>query len=245
MQVFSLDNRFQGRRRSRRPDTNPNNTIQYAYHTDRIPYVTLSKFMTKKAIFHFIIEFLPTFGFFIAAQFATFYVATVVLMVLAFGSFLIGWRYERNLPLLPIFALAFILVSGSITLSYQAPDALIVANSIYFLLFSGVIFGGLIIQKNVLKKIFSATFALTERGWHVLAIRWATLLLLIGLGNEYVRVFYDEAVWVDYKFATTIFMSCFAVAQLAVSRRYRVAHESNVWGIRTTDTPTPRDLGVL
>jgi intracellular septation protein len=193
--------------------------------------------MTKKAIVHFIIEFIPTFGFFIAAQYFSFYIATAILMGLAVISFIWGWLYERTIPMLPIIILVFVLVAGTITLYYQAPDALILSNSVYFLLFSTILYGGLLFQKNILEKIFANTFAITSRGWSILAVRWATLFLIVGLGNEYIRVYYDETVWVEYKLATTIAMSVFAILQFPLSRKYRLPEYSNTWGIRTKDTP--------
>jgi intracellular septation protein len=194
--------------------------------------------MTKKAILHFIIEFIPTFGFFIAAQFTSFYIATAILVLLAFVSFVVGWMYERTLPLLPVTVFVFVFVSGSITIYYQEPDALILSNSIYFLLFSALIIFGLLFQKNIIQKIFDRTFAITNQGWNILALRWAILFLIVGLGNEYIRFFYDENVWVNYKLASTVAMSIFAILQFPLSRKYRIIDCSNSWGIRTKDNHT-------
>jgi len=191
--------------------------------------------MTRKAIIHFVIEFIPTFGFFIAAQIAGFFTATAVLMGLALISFIAGWLLERKLPLLPILITTFVLISGSITLLYQNPDALILSNTIYYLGFSGALFFGLYKRFNILKYIFEETFALTAHGWYLLTIRWAIILGLVGIGNEYMRLFSTPDAWITYKLITTLTMTTFAVSQLSLSHRYRIPEESNTLGIRTKD----------
>lgn len=191
--------------------------------------------MTKKAIVHFCIEFIPTFGFFVAAQVTGFFQATAVLMGLSVISFLVGWLTERKLPTLPIIITLFVVVSGTITLVYQNPDALILSNSIYFFGFSLALMAGLAMRFNILKRIFKETFAMSDRGWNILAVRWAGILGLVGIGNEIIRLNYSPEIWVTYKFVTTIFMTTFAVSQLALSRKYRLPDYSNQFGIRTKD----------
>lgn len=193
------------------------------------------QYMTRRAIAHFFIEFIPTFTFFVASQLYDFYTATAIFMVSALLTFIIGWIYEKHLPILPVIVLLFILVSGSITLMYQQPDAVIISNTIYYILFGGLLLCGKVINFNILKKIFRGTFAITDYAWDLLTIRWGLFLILIGLGNEYMRLTQTDEAWVEYKFYTTIIISIFALLQLRLSKQYRIASHSNKWGIRTKD----------
>jgi len=191
--------------------------------------------MTRKAIVHFCIEFIPTFGFFMAAQITDFFTATAILMGLSFVSFIVGWLTEHKLPTLPIIITVFVLVSGTITLIYQSPDALIFSNSIYYLGFSLALLVGLAFQINILKRIFNETFALSDVGWHILTIRWALILGVVGVGNEIIRIWYTPEIWITYKLISTLTMTTFAVSQLTLSRKYRLPGFSNALGIRTRD----------
>jgi len=201
--------------------------------------VKLLQNMTKRAIMHFTIEFIPTFGFFIAAQVTTFYFATIILMALSFFSFTVGWLWEKKLPTLPIIITIFVLISGSLTIYYGQPDVLILSNSIYYLGFGAVLLAGLAFKQNLLRRIFNETFAITDTGWHILTIRWGMLLIIVGLGNEYIRLVYDEQTWVTYKLVATITMTVFTLSQLTLSKHYRIPEESNELGIRTHDTKRP------
>ncbi len=191
--------------------------------------------MTKKALAHFCLEFIPTFGFFIAAQTTTFFNATAVLMGLSVLSFIFGWYAMKKLPTLPIIITVFVLISGSITIFSQDPNALIISNSIYYIGFSLALLVGLMAGVNLLKRIFEETFAITDTGWRLLTIRWAIVLAAVGIGNEIVRIWYTPEIWVTYKLVTTLSMTTFAVSQLILSHHYRIPEESNTLGIRTKD----------
>jgi len=191
--------------------------------------------MTKKALIHFGLEFIPTFGFFIAAQTTSFFNATAILMLLSALSFIFGWYALKKLPTLPIIITIFVLISGSITLFSQNPDALIISNSIYYIGFSLGLLLGLASGVNLLKRIFEETFAITDDGWRLLSIRWALVLAAVGIGNEIIRIWYTPEIWVTYKLLTTLTMTTFAVFQLSLSHHYRIPEESNTLGIRTKD----------
>lgn len=156
-------------------------------------------------------------------------------MVLSITSFIIGWLIENKLPALPILITVFVLISGAITLIYQSPDILIISNSIYYLGFSLILLIGLFFRFNLLKYIFNKTFAITDTGWSILALRWAMMLGAVGISNEIIRWFYDEDVWIIYKLFTNLTLAFFALAQLTLSRKYRLAEFSNALGIRTRD----------
>lgn len=193
--------------------------------------------MTKKAITHFCIEFIPTFGFFIAAQVTDFFTATIILMSLSILSLIAGWKIERKIPTLPIIITLFVLVSGVITILYQSPNILILSNSIYYIGFSLALLLGLAFRINILRRIFEETFAINDIGWHILTVRWALILAAVGIGNEIIRIWFSPEVWVTYKLVTTLTMTTFAVSQLTISSKYRLTGYSNFFGIRTKSGP--------
>jgi intracellular septation protein len=188
--------------------------------------------MNAKALLHLLNEFVPIIAFFIAAQLFSFYTATTILVgstIIALGA---GWYFERRFPILPIISGFFVVVSGLITIFYQAPDALIFADSLYYLLMGFTILGGLFFGVNILKWIFDATFAMSNTGWLILARRWVLIFLLAGIANEIARQALTPEDWVNFKVLKVITIAVFGFYQFTLSKRYRDQEHSNAWGLR-------------
>lgn len=192
--------------------------------------------MTTKALLHLLTEFAPVLSFFVVGQFASFYAATMVLIIATIITSTVGLLSEKKLPLLPLISGFFVVSSGIITLVYQTPDALIFADSLYYFLMALMITGGLSFRFNLLKRIFASTFAMTDRGWNILALRWVTIFLFAGIANELARILLTPDDWVDFKFIKAITIALFGFYQFTLSRRYRIEGESNTWGIRVSNT---------
>lgn len=188
--------------------------------------------MPKKAFLHLSNEFLPVLGFFVAAQYFSFYTATSVLMSLIILALWLGWHYERHLPVLPIISGIFVIISGAITLIYHDPDALIFADSLYDFFMGLMIAVGLICRVNILKLIFERVFAMQDIGWRMLALRWIIIFLVAGIANEIVRQTATPEVWVQFKVLKVITLTIFGFYQFTLSKRYRIPEQSNEWGLR-------------
>lgn len=194
--------------------------------------------MTNKALLHLINEFAPILCFFVAAQVATFYVATATLIISTLLALSAGWYFERRLPILPIISGLFVIVSGLITIYYRAPDALIFADSLYYLLMGITIGVGLLFKTNLLKYIFEHTFAMADIGWSILAWRWVVIFILAGLANETARLTLSPEEWVHFKFLKVITIGLFGLYQFTLARRHRLEAESDAWGLRIHSQPT-------
>lgn len=194
----------------------------------QLPYCTVN----TKALLHLINEFAPVVAFFVAAQFYSFYTATAVLIVSTVAALITGWILERRLPVLPIISGVFVIISGFITICYKAPDALIVADSLYYFLMGATILGGLFFKLNILKRIFDATFAMYDEGWTILATRWIIIFLLAAAANEAARFALSPEEWVNFKVLKIITITAFGFYQFTLSKRFRIPEESNAWGLR-------------
>jgi intracellular septation protein len=188
--------------------------------------------MNKKAILHLGNEFAPIAAFYLASQFCSFFFATGVLVFATIIALSLGWIYERRFPAVPIISGFFVIISGSITLLYHAPDALILGDSLYYFSMSLAILFGLLLKVNLLKKIFSTTFAMQDIGWNILARRWIIIFMLSGIANEIARFNLTPEEWVHFKFIKVLSITIFGFYQFTLSRRYRIKEESNSWGLR-------------
>ena len=171
-------------------------------------------------------------AFFIAAQFFSFFTATAILIASTVAALAAGWFFERRFPILPIISGAFVVVSGFITICYKDPDALIVADSLYYFLMGATILGGLFFKLNILKRIFDVTFAMYDEGWKILAVRWIIIFFLAAAANEAARFYLSPEEWVNFKVLKIITITVFGFYQFTLSKRYRIEKESNAWGLR-------------
>lgn len=133
---------------------------------------------------------------------------------------------------MPIVSGIIVTVTGGITIVYDQPDAIIFADTIYFFLFAFFIALGFNQKRHFLERVFDATFAMSNEGWHKLSVRWLVLLMVAGIANEIVRMSMTPEFWVDYKFSKVLLLCVFAVYQFKLSRQYRIPGEANAWGLR-------------
>jgi intracellular septation protein len=188
--------------------------------------------MNTKALLHLTNEFAPIVAFFFAAQLYSFFTATAVLIASTIIALSVGWYFEKRFPMIPIISAFFVIISGAITLVYRAPDALIFADSLYYLLMGLTTLGGLFLGKNLLKLIFETTFAMSDTGWKILAHRWIIIFLAAGIINEIARFYLSPEEWVNFKVLKVITIAIFGFYQFTISRKYRLPELSNAWGLR-------------
>lgn len=188
--------------------------------------------MNNKALLHLTNEFAPIVAFFLASQLYSFFTATAVLMTTTLVALSFGWYCEKRFPIIPIISAVFVLISGVITLVYQAPDALIFADSLYYFFMGITTLCALFFGKNILKLIFDTTFAMSDTGWRILANRWITIFLLAAVINEIARFHLSPEEWVNFKVLKVVTIAIFGFYQFTLSRRYRLEGEANAWGLR-------------
>lgn len=194
--------------------------------------------MNRVAILYLLAELGPVITFFVLGQITTFAAAVSGLMVTTVAATILSWRLERHLPVLPILSCFTVLVGGAITLLYDAPDAIIFSDTVYYVVVASVLAYLHWSGNLIFKKLFGRVFAMTDQGWRVLTRNWLIVLVLAAAANEVVRIFATPDFWIEYRFYKTIFIALFAASQFYVSHHYRIPSESNTWGIRTTSHET-------
>ncbi len=194
--------------------------------------------MNRTSLLALIAEFGPIIAFFIAGRVTDFFSAVTILMVTTTLAVVASWHLDRRVPWLPIISAFFVLLGGCITLLYRAPDAIIVADTLYYLAIVLALGISLNLKTLLLKQLFGTVFAMTDDGWKVITWRWFWFLLAAAIANEIARALLTPESWIDYRFYKTILVTLFAISQFSYSRRYRIPGESNSWGLRlraTTD----------
>ena len=186
--------------------------------------------MNLTAVVVAIAEIGPILAFFIAGQVTEFFTAVLVLMLASILASILSWVRVRHIPWLPIISTLFVVVGGAVTLFFHEPDAIIIADTIYYALGAALLYLGLLRHTLLLKHLFQAVFAITDAGWRILTWRWIIFLSLAAGANETVRIIATPEFWVDYRFVKIIIVLLFATYQFTLARRYRISSESTDWG---------------
>lgn len=178
-------------------------------------------------------EFAPLVVFFVAGQLVDFRGAVLILLITTVISITVGWSYHRVVPVMPLVSGVLVLITGILTVYFNKPDAIILADTIWFWGLAVLIALGFRQQTHFLERMFDKTFAITRTGWNHLSCRWLIALLFAGAANEYVRITMTPEFWIDYRFTKILLLMLFSLYQFTLARKYRIESESNAWGLRT------------
>jgi intracellular septation protein len=163
----------------------------------------------------------PLVLFFAANSRFGIFTATAVIMVAIVLALAVTYALTRHVPVMPVVTALIVLVFGTLTLVLHDEDFIKVKPTIIYVLFGGVLLGGLTFGKSLLGVVFDSVFHLTEEGWRKLTLRWALFFLALAVLNEIVRLTQSTDVWVNFKvFGATTLTFLFAAAQYPLLTRH-------------------------
>ena len=170
--------------------------------------------------------FLPAIGPLLPASItsgerAGIFVATAVFMAAVVLALIVSYAITRHLPMMPLLTMVIVLVFGSLTLVLHDELFIKLKPTIIYLLFAGVLLGGLAFGKPLLGTVFDSVFHLTEEGWRKLTIRWALFFIALAVLNEIVWRTQSTDVWVSFKvFGVLPLTFLFAALQFPLMTKY-------------------------
>ena len=176
-----------------------------------------------KPLLKLLVELGPLIAFFLVYSRAGIYWATGMLMVATVLSLIASWGLFGRLLAMPVVTAMLVVVFGGLTFWLDDPRFIMVKPTIINLGFAGVLFGGLVMRRPLLKMLFGEAFNLTEEGWRKLSVRWALFFLTLAALNEVVWRNFSEAAWVNFKvFGILPLTLVFAMAQIGLIRRHEL-----------------------
>ena len=151
---------------------------------------------------------------------ASFIVATVLALA-------VSYALTRHLPLMPFVTAIVVVIFGSLTLWLHDATFIKMKPTIIYLLFGGVLLGGLLFGRSLLGYVFDALFKLSDEGWRKLTLRWGLFFLLLAVLNEILWRSVSTDTWIAFKvFGFLPLTFVFALAQMPLINRYTLADET-------------------
>ncbi len=155
------------------------------------------------------------------------FTATFVLMAAVAVALAVSLVKTRKIPTMPLMTAVLALIFGGLTLYLQDTSFIKMKPTILYVGFGLALFGGLAMNKLLLPIIFENAFAITERGWRVLTLRWGGFFFLLAVLNEIVWRTQSNDFWVYFKFpGIFILIFVFSIAQAPLIVRYKLEAET-------------------
>jgi intracellular septation protein len=183
-------------------------------------------FMDKKQphpLFKLATELGPLMVFFIANAKFHLFVATGAFMVAVVVAMIASYAVTRHVPMMAIVTAVVVLVFGTLTLVLHDETFIKMKPTIVYLLFAGVLGGGLLFGRSFIAVMFDQMFNLTPQGWRTLTMRWALWFLAMAVLNEIIWRTQSTDFWVAFKaFGMAPLTMLFAVTQMPLIKRYHL-----------------------
>jgi intracellular septation protein len=165
----------------------------------------------------------PLILFFAANAKFGIYAATGAFMVAVLIALAVSYVMTRHIAMMPVVTAVIVLVFGGLTLILHDDLFIKLKPTIIYVLFGGVLLGGLAFNKQFLSIMFDQMFHLTPEGWRKLTWRWALFFLFLAVLNEIVWRTQTTDFWAGFKaFGIMPLTVLFALTQVPLIMRYEV-----------------------
>jgi intracellular septation protein len=144
-------------------------------------------------------------------------IATVISVVLIY------WL-EKKIPMIPILGAILVSVFGGLTVISDNKIFFYMKPTIINLLLASIlIFGKIILKKNLLKNLLQSSIQMTDDGWKELNDRWIYFFIFLAILNELIWRTQSESFWVQFKvFGIIPVTLVFAILQVSLIKKHRI-----------------------
>ena len=176
-----------------------------------------------KSFYKLLIDVGPLAVFFIfytrsglQASILPFMVATVI-------AVLFSYILEKKIPIMPTVGAGIVLLFGGLTIYFDNDVFFKMKPTIINVLFAVILYGGILINKPLLKYLLGAALKLEEAGWKILTQRWIGFFIALAVLNEIVWRTQSTDVWVNFKvFGILPITFIFTMTQFPLIKKYQI-----------------------
>lgn len=168
--------------------------------------------------------------------------STVAFMIATVAALALSkWRLGRISPMLWLSS-TLIIGFGMLTVLLGDPTWIQIKPTVIYVLFAGILFGGLAVGRPMLRDLLQAAFdGLDDAGWLKLSRNWAWFFVFLAVLNEVLRHFFNKdnggfETWLTIKvWGVTALSFAFTFAQVPMLMRHGMGQPADA------ETNTPHD----
>ena len=176
-----------------------------------------------KSIYKLLIDIGPLAIFFIfytrsglQASILPFMVATVI-------AVLFSYMLEKKIPIMPTAGAVIVLIFGGLTIYFDNEVFFKMKPTIINFLFAAILYGGVLLNRPLLKYLLGAALKLEEAGWKILTQRWIGFFIALAILNEIVWRTQSTDIWVNFKvFGILPITFIFTMTQFPLIKKYQI-----------------------
>ena len=176
-----------------------------------------------KSIFKLLIDIGPLAVFFIFYTRSDLKTAILPFMIATIIAVLFSYIIEKKIPVMPTVGAIIILIFGGLTIYFDNETFFKMKPTIINLLFAGILYGGIILKKSLLRYLLGAALKLQDEGWDILTKRWIGFFIALAILNEIVWRTQTTDIWVNFKvFGILPITFIFTLAQFSTIKKYQI-----------------------
>jgi len=176
-----------------------------------------------KSLYKLLIDIGPLAVFFIFYTRSGLQSSILPFMVATVIAVLFSYILEKKIPIMPTVGAAIVLLFGGLTIYFDNDVFFKMKPTIINVLFAVILYGGILINKPLLKYLLGAALKLEEAGWKILTQRWIGFFIALAVLNEIVWRTQSTDIWVNFKvFGILPITFIFTMTQFPLIKKYQI-----------------------
>ena len=176
-----------------------------------------------KSIYKLFIDIGPLAVFFIFYTRGDLQTAILPFMIATIIAVLFSYIIEKKIPIMPTVGAVIILIFGGLTIYFDNEIFFKMKPTIINLLFAGILFIGILLNKSLLKYLLSGAIKLEDEGWSILTKRWIGFFISLAILNEIIWRTQSTDLWVNFKvFGILPITFIFTLTQFSIIKKFQI-----------------------
>ena len=176
-----------------------------------------------KSISKLLIDIGPLAVFFIFYTRSDLQTAILPLMIATVVAVLFSYVIEKKIPIMPTAGAVIILIFGGLTIYFDNETFFKMKPTIINILFAGILYGGIVLNKPLLRYLLGAALKLQDEGWDILTKRWIAFFIALAILNEIIWRTQTTDIWVNFKvFGILPITFIFTLTQFSTIKKYQI-----------------------
>ena len=162
--------------------------------------------------------------FFIAGQeYEGFIIATAIFIPLILFTTAVLWFLTGKLSKMQLLTAILVVFFGGLGIWFNDERFFKMKPTIINFIFAGILYGGLILKKPLLKYLLGAALKLNDDGWKILTQRWVGFFVALAILNEIIWRTQSTDIWVNFKvFGILPITFLFTLSQFSLIKKYQI-----------------------